>query len=158
LFKFYSLTLSDPKDPTYVPDLIVWPEAAVTTNLADDNEFMTEVADIIPYSSYLVLGSVRQEGWMINRKIFNSVQFIDSEGNLETSHYDKFHLVPFGEYVPLRSILPFVDKLAKGIGDFNKGEGPKTIKLPNAPAFSPLICYEIIFPGNVKKQSRCSKT
>ncbi len=157
LFKFYNLTLSDGKDADYVPDLIVWPEASVTTNLADDHEFMTEIADIIPYSAYLILGSVRQEGWMVNRKIFNSVQFVDSEGNLETNHYDKAHLVPFGEYVPLRKLLPFVNKLANGIGDFNKGDGPKTIKLANSPAFSPLICYEVIFPGMVVDKKNPNK-
>jgi len=110
---------------------------------------MNEVAEIIPYSAFLILGSVRQEGWIVNQKIFNSVQFIDSEGNLLRSAYDKFHLVPFGEYVPYRNFLPGVEKIAKGIGDFNKGDGPKTIKLENSPPFSPLICYEILFSGNV---------
>lgn len=156
LFKFYSLTLSEGKTADYVPDVIVWPEAAVTTNLSENKEFMSEVADIIPYSAYLILGSVRQEGW-INRKIFNSVQFIDSEGNLENNHYDKHHLVPFGEYVPMRELLPFVDKLANGIGDFNTGDGPKTIRLPNSPSFTPLICYEVIFPGKVVDRTNTTR-
>lgn len=149
LFKYYRLTLQDPKTPDFVPDLIIWPEAATPLNLSAEENFMNEVAEIIPYSAFLILGSVRQEGWIVNQKIFNSVQFIDSEGNLLRNAYDKFHLVPFGEYVPYRNFLPGVEKIAKGIGDFNKGDGPKTMKLENSPPFSPLICYEILFSGNV---------
>ncbi len=150
LFKYYNLTLQESEQEDFVPDLIIWPEAAVELDIQNDSEFLTEVAEVIPFSSYLILGAVRREGWMINQKVYNSIQVINSEGNLERSYYDKFHLVPFGEYVPLRSYLPFVEKLAKGIGDFDRGTGPKTLKLANSPSFSPLICYEVIFPGNVK--------
>ena len=150
LFKFYNLTLQESNLRDFVPDVIVWPEASVTLNLDEDKEFLSEVSDVIPINSYLVLGTVRFEGWMLNQKVFNSVQVINSEGVLQRTYYDKFHLVPFGEYVPLRNYIPFVQKLANGIGDFNKGSGPKTLQLSNAPAFSPLICYEIIFPGKVK--------
>jgi len=56
--------------------------------------------------------------------------------------------VPFGEYVPLRGILPMA-KIAPSIGDFAAGPGPRTLTLPGLPAVSPLICYEAIFPGAV---------
>ncbi|MBM3522343.1 MAG: apolipoprotein N-acyltransferase, partial [Alphaproteobacteria bacterium] len=59
--------------------------------------------------------------------------------------FDKFHLVPFGEYVPLRGVLP-IERIAPGPVDFSPGPGPRTVRLPGLPAFSPLICYEIIFP------------
>jgi apolipoprotein N-acyltransferase len=157
LFKYYTLTLQAGKTADYVPDLIVWPEAATPLNLDDDKPFLAEVADVIPYSSYLILGSIRHEGWILNHKVFNSVQVIDSEGNLERTYYDKAHLVPFGEYVPLRSYLPFVEKIANGIGDFDKGTGPKTLKLHNSSAFTPLICYEIIFPGQIKSNYETQK-
>lgn len=152
LFKYYNLTLQEGNVDDYVPDLIIWPEAATMINLDDDKEFLSEVAEIIPYSAYLILGSIRHEGWILNQKVFNSVQVIDSEGSLERTYYDKTHLVPFGEYVPLRSYLPFVEKITQGIGDFDRGTGPKTLKLSNSEPFSPLICYEIIFPGHVKSE------
>ncbi len=60
--------------------------------------------------------------------------------------YDKARLVPFGEYIPLRWLLPF-EKLAEGRGDFARGPGPATIGVPGVPPFQPLICYEAIFPG-----------
>jgi apolipoprotein N-acyltransferase len=63
--------------------------------------------------------------------------------------FDKFHLVPFGEYVPLAGILP-IEKIAPGGGaGFSAGPGPRTLRLPGLPPVSPLICYEVIFPGNV---------
>jgi apolipoprotein N-acyltransferase len=58
------------------------------------------------------------------------------------------HLVPFGEYVPLRGLLP-MNKITPGAIDFSAGPGPRTIAIPGVPPFSPLICYEAIFPGDV---------
>jgi apolipoprotein N-acyltransferase len=150
LFKYYSLTLQESAKNDFVPDLIIWPEAAVNIDIEQEKTFLSEVTNIIPFKSYLLLGTIRREGWLINQKIFNSVQVINSLGEIERTYYDKFHLVPFGEYVPLRDYLPFVEKITQGIGDFNRGTGPKTLKIADIAPFSPLICYEAIFPSNVK--------
>jgi len=56
--------------------------------------------------------------------------------------------VPFGEYVPLRAYLP-LPKLTAGRTDFSPGPGPRTLEVPAVPPFSPLICYEAIFPRQV---------
>jgi apolipoprotein N-acyltransferase len=61
--------------------------------------------------------------------------------------FDKAHLVPFGEYMPLGGLLPI--RMVTGGMDFTAGPGPVSISLPGVPAFSPLICYEVIFPGRV---------
>jgi len=141
--------------------MIIWPEAATPYNLQTASELKNELRDIIPYTSYLALGSVRVEEDVNdrniekNRKFYNSVEFINSDGELEKANYDKFHLVPFGEYMPLRKFLPGIEKITHGSNDFSKGAGPTTIELDGFPSFSPLICYEIIFPGNVvNKQDR----
>ena len=63
--------------------------------------------------------------------------------------YDKFHLVPFGEYLPFQDWLPFLPVAALRTG-FSAGPGPQTLTAPGLPPFSPLICYEIIFPGAVR--------
>ncbi len=62
--------------------------------------------------------------------------------------YDKFHLVPFGEYMPWRRYIG-IDKIDQGSVDFSTGPGPVTLALPGLPKLSPLICYEVIFPGAV---------
>jgi len=79
--------------------------------------------------------------------LWNSLHAIDSSGNIAAT-YDKHHLVPFGEYMPLRSIMS-VAKLTHGNIDFSSGPGAQTLQVPGLPPFSPLICYEAIFPGQV---------
>ena len=69
------------------------------------------------------------------------------------SRYDKIHLVPFGEYVPLRSFLRFAHKLVVGIGDFSPGDTLTLFSLPQS-TFGFLICYEIIFPDLAQRYGR----
>ena len=57
--------------------------------------------------------------------------------------------MPLGEYVPLRDIFPFINKITPGNVDFTEGPGPRTLTLPGLPPVGPLICYEIIFPGRI---------
>ena len=62
--------------------------------------------------------------------------------------YDKHHLVPFGEYIPFKKLLP-ISSLA-GRLDFSAGTGRRTLAVPGLPAVTPLICYEAVFPGRAK--------
>ena len=65
-------------------------------------------------------------------------------------YYNKSHLVPFGEYIPLRKYLPnFLQPVANAIGEFGKGEGPKIVELDGLPSIGGIICYEVIFPGKI---------
>jgi apolipoprotein N-acyltransferase len=70
----------------------------------------------------------------------------DRDMNMLAS-YDKFHLVPFGEFIPFQKYMPF-GPFVQFTG-FATGPGPRTLTVPGMPPFSPLVCYEIIFPGNV---------
>ena len=127
---------------------IIWPEAAAPPFLGRDAGARKAIAQAAPLNGYVITGTIRTDPAPLPpRHVWNSLVAIDHDAVIRAT-YDKFHLVPFGEYVPLRSILP-MQKITPGSIDFSAGPGPRTITLPGLPPFSPLICYEAIFPGEV---------
>lgn len=128
-------------------DHVLWPETATLFPLDGDAAFRRNLAALVPPRGYLLAGSTRVERTP-RLQVWNSLHALDGDGEIRAT-YDKFHLVPFGEYAPLRGVLP-IDKLAVGPVDFSAGPGPRTLRLPGLPPFSPLICYESIFPGAVR--------
>jgi apolipoprotein N-acyltransferase len=122
---------------------VVWPETAATIDLTSNPEVRKSVARIVPDGGLLLTGTPRRE--RDPDRIWNSMIALDGSGNI-TAVFDKFHLVPFGEYMPLRSILP-LNKITPGALDFSAGPGPLTLRLAGLPPVSPLICYEAVFPG-----------
>ncbi|MEH6629552.1 MAG: apolipoprotein N-acyltransferase [Halopseudomonas aestusnigri] len=138
------------KDITHV----IWAETAVPYILSSNSELRSTISRVVPPSGYLITGAPRLEevglpnGEGVERKFKNSVHAMNRRGNI-VGTYDKFHLVPFGEYVPLKDWFPFINKLTAGSSDFSPGPGPKTLSLPGLPPVSVLVCYEIIFPGAV---------
>ena len=128
---------------------LVWPEAAAPPLLERFAEERRVIAAVIPPGGLLLTGAERAEpatGWP-PQHIWNSVVTLDERGNIVAT-YDKAHLVPFGEYVPLRGILP-IERIAPGLGDFSAGPGARTLTLGGLPPVGPLVCYEAIFPGRV---------
>ena len=110
---------------------------------------------MLPKGALLITGSVRGETDPDGppdqlTRFYNSLYAVDSDGKIIAT-YDKFHLVPFGEYLPYHRWLEKIGlhKLTKLQGSFDVGPGPVTMPLPGAPSASPLICYEIIFPEAV---------
>jgi apolipoprotein N-acyltransferase len=130
---------------------ILWPETALIYRLDRDPARRARAAAIVPEGGYLLTGALRVEAPNPNQfKIFNGLIGLDRAGQTVAT-YDKAHLVPFGEYLPLRWILGAIgfDKLTIGDIDFSAGPGARTIALAGLPAVSPLVCYEVIFPGAV---------
>lgn len=130
--------------PEKIINITIWPEAAVTVPL-DQYIDLTEHLGKMLHHGYLITGAPRTD--RDKKQVFSSLHVIDQSGFIYAT-FDKFHLVPFGEYVPLRALNPF-PKLTQGSMDYSSGTGPKTITPPNVPSFSPLICYEAIFSGYV---------
>jgi len=129
------------------PDLVVWPETAVPFVFGNDTNHTHElIAFQKQLGTYLLFGSVVAKG---GNQMTNSAVLLSPEGNI-VSIYDKIHLVPYGEYVPLRKFFPFIEKITVGIGDFLAGEKPIVMQTPFA-KIGNLICYEIIFPGLVRR-------
>lgn len=133
------------------PTHIIWPEAAPPFVLLSEPIALMQVGDLVSSGITLLTGAVRIERNPDGgRAIYNSFFVFAPSGKLVAT-YDKFHLVPFGEYMPFQKTMDAlgITKITGGMGGFDAGDGPHTFAIPHAPPASPLICYEIIFPGEV---------
>ena len=133
---------------------VVWSESAANFFLDREPNLRQFIATAAPPGGALLTGTLRgtpSTGTVT--EVWNSAVVIDSGGNV-LAHADKAHLVPLGEYVPLRDYFPFINKLTPGSLNFSAAPGPQTIAVPGAPAVGPLICYEVIFPGAVTAEER----
>jgi apolipoprotein N-acyltransferase len=125
------------------PAIVLWPETATTIFLRGDPALLERLRRLseelgIP----LLVGSIdRREGPA--GQFLNSAFLLTGQGI--RAKYDKIHLVPFGEYVPLVGLLGFVRGWAEFISEFGSGDTETVFPLPGAP-FGTVICYEIIFP------------
>ena len=128
------------------PDLIVWPEAASPGLFGqDDDVFDSFYALAKRIKVPILLGAVSRSKDIF----FNSALLVDQNGQI-FGRYDKLHLVPFGEYIPLKKYLPFLETVVP-IGDIEKGRSYTVFKLPVTSyqlpvTFSVLICFEDLFP------------
>jgi apolipoprotein N-acyltransferase len=132
---------------------VLWPEAATPFLLGRDARLRQEIGAIASQRGYVITGAVRANPPPEPvEQVWNSLEAVDGEGEI-VARYDKAHLVPFGEYIPFRHVLP-LQKITPGNLDYTAGPGPRTIELPGLPPFAPLICYEVIFPGAVVDEDR----
>lgn len=136
------------------PVLVIWPETASPFLLAQDPDAKRMAAEALPPRGILLAGTVRAE-WAADGRLttlYNSLVALD-EGGQTLGIFDKSHLVPFGEYMPLGGIIPI--RMVTGGADFMSGPGPMPLPLPGGiPSPGPLICYEVIFPGRVVGRER----
>jgi len=133
------------------PDLIIWPESALPFIFGYQEALTRKVVDFQKQrGSYLLFGSVTGKGGnQASSKLANSAVLLSPEGDV-VSTYDKMRLVPFGEYVPLKKFLPFIEKMVVAVGDFVPGKEYIVMNTPFA-KIGNLICYEIVFPGLVRE-------
>lgn len=126
--------------------LIVWPESAVPFYIQSEKELGYEIYNVPKAANaYLFTGADSYGlGTGDEVKYYNSAFLISPEGEI-IGKYDKIHLVPFGEYVPLKKYLPFIHKLVVGVGDFTPGKWLKPLEFEGN-SFGVLICFESIFP------------
>jgi apolipoprotein N-acyltransferase len=124
--------------------LVVWPEAAMPAYVRFEPgalRWLTDLAADVRVPLLVGVPDAEQDGRRV--RYLNSAFLVESTGL--RGRYDKMHLVPFGEYVPLKRLLFFVEAIAAEIGDFTPGRQVAIFPLEGAP-FGTVICYEVIFP------------
>lgn len=130
------------------PDLIVWPETSVPVMLRRDPRLVSALAGLSrDLRASLLLGAIDAEGEPPT-SFYNTAFLLNEHGIV--GRYDKVHLVPFGEFVPLSSVIGFVRGWAEFIADLEPGTRPVVFPGPPAP-FGVVICYEGIFPELVRE-------
>jgi len=131
---------------------LIWPESPFPFFLTREADALARITNLLPQGSVLITGAIRladpdnpaQSG------VYNSIDVIDHTGSI-AAVYDKVHLVPFGEYLPFEHVLERLglEELTQQRGGFLAGDRHRLIAIPGAPTALPLICYEVIFPGEV---------
>src|SRR5215831_8893767 len=140
-----------PRTPSANLGLIIWPESPAPL-VATDPRLRSVLASLAQSAnSYLIVGSsafteTRDEKG--NPQLLNSALVVDPQGNV-LGRYDKMHLVPFGEYVPLKRLLFFADKLTREVGDFARGTDRKVFDL-NGTKRGVFFSYDPVFPDKVR--------
>ncbi|MDT2020407.1 apolipoprotein N-acyltransferase [Methylocella sp. CPCC 101449] len=139
---------------------LIWPESAFPFILSRDPAALREIGTFLPASTILVTGAARFEQFDRTAgsrrpagRYYNSIQAVLPGGAIVAT-YDKVHLVPFGEYLPLGWLLDKVGlrQFVHIPGGFEPGARRTLLRLPGLPAAAPLVCYEAIFPGEVMPQ------
>jgi len=133
--------------------LIVWPETAAPFYFERPDPLREAVIDLARISGRpLLFGSPSYEEEKGRASFMNSAYLLRSDG-IVAGRYDKVHLVPYGEYVPLRKLFPFIGKLVAGVGDFRPGKGFDPLVIDGR-RLGVLICYEGIFPETARDYKR----
>ena len=151
LEKYFHISSQAAKDK---PDLIIWPEAAMPVVVEEEPLFFEKVRDFVKMNKRpLLFGAVTAK----DNFYYNSAFLLSERANL-VNRYDKLHLVPFGEYIPLRKTLWFLETIVP-IGDFSAGREYTVFQVPSTKyqvpsRFSVLICFEDLFPQLSREFSR----
>jgi apolipoprotein N-acyltransferase len=128
---------------------VIWPEVPAPFSLQDPR-FAARAEDIARESGeYFLVGVVEWRRALGGYHAFNSAVLFDPSGH-RIFTYDKIHLVPYGEFVPWRKWLPFAGRMTPDLADFTSGGGHWTGNFPGGP-FGVFICYESIFPAEVRQ-------
>ncbi|MEP1207270.1 MAG: apolipoprotein N-acyltransferase [Rhizobiaceae bacterium] len=133
---------------------VIWPESAFPFILSQRGDQLANIARLLPPTTSLITGAMRMEQAANadeQPKVFNSLYVINGDGETVVAR-DKVRLLPFGEFLPFQEFLEGLGfrQLTQLRGGFAAGSRRAVIDIPGTPAFLPLICYEIIFSGQIR--------
>ena len=126
-------------------DLAIWPETGYRSPILGGSKRL-DIPVPIPARTYLYIGANVFDKVAGGYSAHNSVLAVAPDGAI-VGRYDKHHLFPFGEYLPLSDVFPILKKYSGPISNFTAGTGPPVQSFPNGITVGPLICYEDIFPS-----------
>jgi apolipoprotein N-acyltransferase len=142
------IAMSKGKDGLNGISHVIWPESSVPFLIDESEEALALVEKMLPDNAVLIMGADRRHRDGDGKsRFYNSIQGFDGFANL-VIQYDKWRLVPGGEFLPFEWILAPLGfrKVVTVPGSFAAGSGPLTLPVPGAPPAGFLICYEAIFP------------
>jgi apolipoprotein N-acyltransferase len=125
----------------------IWPESSVDYLLNEEPSLREAIGRLAAPNGVILTGAVLGTRGPPGPDFRNSVAAVAADGQIIAS-YDKAHLVPFGEYFPMRWLFGMIPVVAETPG-LTSGPGPRTLHLPNLPPVGPMVCYEAIFPHAV---------
>ena len=134
---------------------LIWPESAFPFFLTREADALAQIAALLRPGTVLITGGIRPPAPNgVVTRAYNSVYAIGPDGSI-LSVYDKVHLVPFGEYLPFQKVLEQLGlmQLTRMRGGFIAGDRRRNQHVPGVPDFLPLVCYEVIFPGDAVPHS-----
>jgi apolipoprotein N-acyltransferase len=146
-------TQSTPEHPRGIDDVsvVIWPESAVSFFIDESKQGLAELADMLPEHALLIMGALRRDAQgQGEERVYNSVLAFDGDASL-IAHYDKWRLVPGGEFLPFENVLKPLGfrKVVTVPESFAAGPGPRNVSLPGLAPAAVLICYEAIFPHDL---------
>jgi len=156
-----ALSLADPSgrvDSLKGVTHLIWPEAAMPFFPLETPEALDVLGTMLPAGTTLITGAIRHDPpvgpdrrLLPTTRTLNSILVLNEKAKVEDI-YDKIKLVPFGEYVPMESVLSLIgiEKITHGRGAFAEGISPRPLmKIPGLPPALGLVCYEALFPGDI---------
>ena len=150
------IRLSESQGNTAQTTIIVWPETAISSGALDAESVQKALKETLEtYQNEVFLTAGVLKSYPNEKKYFNSIITLDKDLK-EISRFDKTHLVPFGEYIPFKDLIPF-QPFAFYSG-FTSGNGSLPTKINENLYYNPLICYEILFPAEMKTVTNLTKS
>ena len=163
LGRYLTLTGQPSTLTSKVPDIVIWPEGAIpayANDLFNPNLWIyPRIVQALKPGQTLLIGTARIDERAVKPTFYNSLYAVRREGDelRLLGVYDKYRLVPFGEYLPAEKLLSAVGfkKLTHmGEDGFSAGSAPRPLLVPGLGLIQPLICYESLFPGFVRDGGR----